>query len=359
MKLESFRELLIKKSGDPSLENLITFVREDVLADLVIESLEKMARSKHKGDSAGVPVKDFGVEMDPETEPNMIHDALSHHASHYKAAVGTGNQPLANQHANQMFRIMDMADQAQKHSNGKLQVEAVSPHPWERTGKAHRLTEKDKPVVNGNKKAGTFVSDTKGWRYRDHGKPGKGFEFLQTAPHEHYSNEVRKHGHNKAYPIEEMKVNGKYIDVKDIPKEDLKGYQEHPFDKHPIMSHFEKPAGGRTPEEDQAWRAEHAAYATSPHMDKYFENLDTTEGRGSKKSNPVHADVPGLEHKKSEEAAEEQKAAPAQESAKPGIIRKPASNPDGTLEERIKKINDTKLPDSIKASMIRTEQKRG
>ena len=356
MKLDSFRELLIKKSSDSSLENLITFVREDVLADLVIESLEKMARAKHKGDSAGLPVKDFGVEMDPETEPNMIHDALSHHASHYKTALKAGNQDLANQHAKQIFRTMDMADQAQKHSDGKLQVEAVSPHPWERQGKLNLTTPDHKSVQSGNRKAGEFASNTKGWNY---GKTGNDFSFLQQAPHESYSNEVRKHGHNKAYPLEQIKVNGKYLDVKDIPQEDAKGYKEHPFDKHPIMSHYDKPAGSRTPEEDQKWRDEHEAYGSSPHMDKYFENLDTKEGRGSSPSAPVHDDIPGLEQGSNDNKSEAASPAPAQQQAKPGVIRRPAAANNMSSEDKIKMIQDSKLPDHLKQAMIQKERERG
>lgn len=310
MRLDGFRELLIKKSGDSSLENLISFIRDDVLTDIVLESLEKMARSKHKGDSANVPVKEFATMMDPEKEPAMIHDALSHHASHYKAALAAGNQNVANQHANQIFRTMDLADQAQKHSNGKLHVEAVSPHAWERNGKTATFTKESKPVVAGNKRPGQFVTDTKGWRYRD---TGKGFDFLKQAPHSHYSDETRRHGHAGAYPLEDIRVNGKYLDIKDVPKEDVKKYEEHPFDKHPIVddskgkSHFEKPSSGRTAEDDDKWRSELKAYHSSPHMDKYFENLDENPERGNEKSKAVHEGVaessPAQEEAQPEEAA--------------------------------------------------------
>jgi hypothetical protein len=310
MKLDSFRELLIKKTGDSSLENLLTFVRDDVLIDLVVESLEKMARAKHKGDSANVPLRDFGTEMDPETEPAMLHDALSHHVSNYKTALNAGRKDLANQHAKQVFRLMDMGDQAQKHSGGKLHVEAVSPHAWERNAKTKTFTNEDAPVQAGNKKPGQFVTDTKGWRYR-----GNDYGFLQQAPHSSYSNEIRKHGHDKAYPMEQIRVNGKYVDIKNNPNQ--KGYEEHPFDKHPVMNHFEKPASKRTAEDDQQWRDEHTAYGSSPHMDKYFDkqaaleqaNPEQYAQRGSTPSPQVHKDVDPLDYKAALEGRSEPKAA--------------------------------------------------
>ena len=81
MKLKGFKELLAKKTDDPFLLNTLEYIQDDQLLVHVVESLEKMARSKHRGDAANLALRDFGVEMDPEHEPNMIHDALSHHAS--------------------------------------------------------------------------------------------------------------------------------------------------------------------------------------------------------------------------------------------------------------------------------------
>ena len=381
MSLNSFRELLIKKAGESQLENLIYFIREEMLADMVIESLEKMANAKHKGDSANVPVRDFGVEMDPETEPNMIHDALSHHASHYKAAIGAGRKDLANQHAKQIFRLTDLAQQAQKHSQGKLHIEATPVQPWERQGNTKQLTADSKPVQEGNRKIGDFVTNTKGWRYR-----GNNHDFLQGAPHESYSDEVRKHGNNKAYPLEQMRVNGKHLDIKDIPADELKGYKEHPFDKHPIMSHFEDPASKRSPEADAQYRKQHEEYQTSPHMDEYFDKHAAMEAadpegyaaRGSKPSDPVHADIPGLDTSKkgAEKPAAKEKADTASESpedkmkaidslnlpdhVKDGMKQKlgggnvkkrPAAAPEKSNDDKLKAIDSLNVPDHIKDAM--------
>lgn len=347
MSLNSFRELLIKKAGDSSLENLIYFLREDILADMVIESLEKMAGAKHKGDSANIPIRDFATEMDPETEPNMIHDALSHHASHYKAALRDGRNDLANQHAKQIFRIADLAHKTQKHSQGKLHIEDVDPKPWERQGNTKTLTSDSKPVKEGNRKIGDFVTNTKGWGYR-----GSNMDFLQKAPHESYSDEVKKHGHNKAYPLEHMRINGKYLDIKDVPKEDLKGYEEHPFDKHPIMSHFEDPASKRTPEADAQYRKDHEEYQSSDHMNKYFDKHAAAEQadpegyakRGQSASAPVHQDVEGLNPGSSPAKQVEQTPPSA------SIKKRPAGS-TMTAEEKMKAIDSLSVPDHIKDAM--------
>lgn len=295
MKLDGFRELLAKRAQDVSLQNLVKFMKDEILADLVVESLEKMARSSHKGDSANFAIRDFGTEMDPAKEPNMIHDALSHHVSHYKSALDSGNKTVANQHAKQVFRLVDMADQAQKHSHGKLQVEAVSPHAWERNGKTNKYTADDDKVKEGAYKPGEFKTKTKGWRHR-----GSDYSFLQQAPHESYSQEIRRHGHDNAYPMEQIKVNGKHVDVEKVDPKDK--YESHPFDSHPVMKHFEEPAGGRTPERDKQYTDERDKYESSPELDKYFESQESREKtnpeayqkRGSEPSEPVHKQVTPL-----------------------------------------------------------------
>jgi hypothetical protein len=252
----------------------------------------------------------------------MIHDALSHHASQYKAALKAGRKDLANSHAKQIFRTVDLADQAQGSSDGKLHIEAVSPHPWERNAKAKTFVESDGPVQRGNKKVGQFVNDTKGWRYR-----GSDYSFLQQAPHEAYSNEVRKHGNLGAYPMEQIRVNGKHLDIKDVDPADLKGHESHPFDHHPIMEHFETPAGSRTPEMDKQYTSDHDSYQGSPHMDKYFDKHDAMKeadpegyaSRGSKPSAPVHGEVSPLQIQRPEYKSDTatQRTEPASSTAQP------------------------------------------
>ena len=347
MSLDSFKELLVKKSQDVSIKNLIKFMKDDLFADLVYESLEKMSRASHKGDAANLATRDFGTEMDPSHEPNMIHDALSHHVSNYKAALNSGNSAVANQHAKQVFRIVDMADQAQKHSHGKLQVEAVSPHPWERNSKTNKYTIDDDKVKDGSYKPGEFKTKTKGWRYR-----GNDYGFLQQAPHESYSGEVRRHGHNNAYPMEEIKVNGKHVDVEDVKSPTT--YAAHPFDSHPIMQHFEEPAGNRTPERDKQYLTERDNFSQSPELDKYFSGQEEREKtnpqkaaqRGSMKSMPVHKQVDPLDTSKqtSTESAQQ-----VDKPASKAIVRKPTAGSSLSAEERAKAI--ALLPPDLRAKL--------
>jgi hypothetical protein len=345
MKLDSFRDLLVKKSRDVSQQNLVKFMKDDLLAELVAESLEKMARASHKGDAANFAIRDFGTEMDPSHEPNMIHDALSHHASNYKAALNNGNKSVANQHAKQIYRIMDMADQAQKHSHGKLQVEAVSPHAWERNSKTNQYTADDDKVKDGSYKVGEFKTKTKGWRHR-----GNDCGFLQQAPHASYSQEIRRHGHDNAYPMEHMKVNGKHLDVEDV--EAPNSYQPHPFDSHPVMKHFEESAGSRTPDRDKEYLAERDKYATSPELDKYFSNQearekanpDAAKQRGTMKSNAVHKQVDPLDTSKQQAQSSQQPTKPAS----PAVVKRPAKT-ELSPEERAKAIS--LLPPDLRAKL--------
>jgi len=298
MKIESFRELLLKKAtGDVALQALIKYCRDEIILDGIMETLEKMARAKHKGDAANMSVRHFGTEMDPETEPNMIREALGHHVSRYKSALNSGRSQIANEHARHAFKLMNLADTAQKHSGGKLSFEHVSPHPWERNKYTNAYPANHPKVLEGKYKAGDFTTKTKGLNYK-----GNDFSFLQQAPHESYKGEVKKHGHLGAYPFEQMRVNGKYIPIDE--NVDVKGFESHPFDKHPIMSHFDESSRERTPERDQQYMQEHDKYHNeSPHVQNYFEqqkkleeaNPEEYAQRGSKPGNPVHKEVPKLD----------------------------------------------------------------
>lgn len=285
MKLDSFKELLIKKAEDnDSLVLLIKYMREDFLVDHVVESLEKMARifSKKNPNHA---VLHFGTHMDPGTEPDMIHDALSHHASHYKAALDAGNEALADRHMRKIFEINHMADKLTRdglndHSGGKLKVEGVDPKPWERK------------KYSDMKDDGKFVTDTKGWA-----RHGSDYSFLRESPHESHKKEVKAHGHNKAYPLEEMSVNGKPIHIEDDLKSPGK-FVDHPFDSHPIMKHYARSPKEHSAELHSQYMDEHEGYGNEG-INKYFDMIDARDPqkqalRGTIKAKPVHKEVEGL-----------------------------------------------------------------
>lgn len=285
MKLDSFKEILLKKSQDnPNLQTLIKYIREDYLVEQVLESLEKMAASYSKK-NPNAAILHYGANMDPETDPGMIHDALSHHASGYKAALGAKNPKVADQHMKQIFKIMHTGDKltrdaANDHSHGKLKIEGIDPKPWERAGYPNQNNE------------GKFSTDTRGWA-----RHGSDYSWLRSKPHEAYSNETKTHGHTGAYPLEEIKVNGKYIHVD--PKQEYSGkFEPHEFDNHPVMAHGETPpkshdasAHGKYIEDFENFHSNEGG------INKYFDKVEARdpaehEARGSVKSDPVHGEAP-------------------------------------------------------------------
>jgi hypothetical protein len=306
--LSSFRELLLRKTDDENLRALIKMCAEDVIADRIIESLEKMARHD-KSDGKSIvndTIRKFGDEMDPDREPAMIREALGHHASRYKAALESGNQSLANKHAKQFFKTLYLVDRAQPHCHGKLHSDIVCPRPWEQNlpSKSETFAEriardpeyaaKNNPVASGGKKPNGFVNGTDGLRYSI---KGSDWSFLQGPPHPHYANETAKTGHTGAYPMENTKINGKYIPIE--PVENIyDGKFNHPFDHHPIMSHFADAASHRTPERDAQFAKELADYYNSEHMYAHAQhqedlmNSGQFEQRGSRKGDPVHTRQP-------------------------------------------------------------------
>lgn len=244
---------------------------------------------------------DFGAKMEPEREPHMIREALGHHASRYKAALGKGDEKLANEHAGHFFRILNMVHKAEPHSHGKLQVQAVPVQPWERNHPSRSETyaqrmardpvyaAKDNPYKRGKKKAHQYVEDTKGFAF----EPAKNdWSVLRAAPHASYSREVSKHGHNGPYPMEQTKINGKYITIDDsVDPHD--GNKLHPFDSHPILTHYNHPVTKRTAKDEATYHAQRDAYLGSDHMDRHYAQQDSVSGdenRGLMPSAPVHGE---------------------------------------------------------------------
>lgn len=303
MKLDSFRELLLHKVDDPYLRTLIKYAKDDVILEHITESLEKMAVSQHKARNANQTVRSFGTEMDPEHEPAMIHDALSHHISHYKAALSNNNQDVANKHAKQAFKIMNLAATAAPHSEGKLNLDYVDPKPWER----HHKSSTDE--------SGKFKTDTKGLNWE-----GPAFDKLQSAPHESYSKDQTVRTHNKAYPFEHTSVNGKHVDVADV--ENKNQFVPHEFDSHPILSHFKDAAKNRSAEDHdrytqdlEQWNDKALPKWFERHEKMQGENPEAYESRGKERSGPVHKDVEPLaveaaKEAQSKPAAKQQAAAP-------------------------------------------------
>lgn len=347
MKLDNFKELLSKKAGDnDNLKLLIKYMRDDYLVDHVMESLNKMAAiySKKNPNHA---LMNFGTSMDPEVEGDMIHDALGHHASQYKAALKSGDKRLADRHMQKIFDLMHMSDKLTRdglndHSNGKLKVEGVDPKPWERSKFADQH------------ESGKFKTDTKGWARstKERGPDNAwhaNFDWLRGLPHDSYNKETDVHGHKDAYPLEQIKVNGKHIHVD--PDAEYNGeFIEHPFDSHPIMSNFRSSPKDYTSENHAKYLQDVDAYnAPGGGADSYWDLIEPRGeghyGRGSKVSDAVHEPVKRLSGDEAmQRLAEITGSNPGQaKSAKvPTLSTQPSSTPsEGKLsaEEAMKRLN--------------------
>ena len=261
MKLDSFKQILLKKaSGNKELEKLIKNTNDNFFSERILEILEKMAEDKKRTKLSNDIVKYFGDHSLDETGDmaNMIHDALSHHASHYKAALKNNDKALASKHMKDIHDIMHFSrklsrDGVYDHSRNKLNIEAVDPKPWERS------------FYSDKKADGTFVTDTKGWS-----RNGGDYSYMQGKPHEHYSKETDSHGHKGAYPLEEIKVNGKYLHIEDV---NPNKYESHEFDHHPILKNrtYNLPQKSLTEDTVKNYLKDVSDYETSHHMDKYYD----------------------------------------------------------------------------------------
>jgi hypothetical protein len=358
--LKSFKELLLRKTDDESLRTLIKMAADEVLADQLLESLQKMATNRSAGSHANLAIRDFGTEMDPELEPSMIREALGHHASRYKAALGSGDSKTANDHASQFFKILDMIHKVQPHSHGKLQAETVDVKPWERTHGSRSETfaqrmardpeyAKDNPVTRGKKLPHQFVNDTVGFSFQP---KGNDWSFLQNDPHAAYSAETTKHGHVGPYPMEHTKINGKFIPIEDIENVH-DGKKNHPFDQHPILQHYSESVKSRTPERENQYLNERDAYMSSPHIGHHLEHQQDLissgqrESRGLQPGPAVHAGSKRAEIPQSTSKGSPlpehlgQFAKPAAEN--PVVVRRPKTEPASAAVEDAK----SKLPSHL------------
>jgi len=306
MKITSFKELLLKKTeGNSSLQTLIKNTNDDFFSEQIIEALEKMAEDKRRPRSSNRAVQHFGDYSLDETgdTANMVHDALSHHASHYKAAINSDQKHLASQHMKKIHNIMHFSrklghDGTMDHGGGKLKIEAVDPKPWERSGFPKTREGKIKK----------FVTDTKGWS-----RDGGSYEYMQMEPHESYAKEVQGHGHKGAYPLEEIKVNGKHLHIDD--KVNAKGYEGHAFDEHPIIKSgmYKKSPQSVDDSTYDNYLKDLDDYHNSEHLDKYYdkheklqsEDPDGYAARGANKPDPIITKLMQGEVKKPEAPATE------------------------------------------------------
>lgn len=298
MSLTTFRDLLLEKTDDLALQDLLKTLDDNSLHSLLVDALEK-SRSSIKGADAGYAIKKFGTDFNEATD-TLARDALSHHASRYKAALKAGRPDIANKHMDRYMQTLNVLDKASPHSDGNIKVHYVDPKPWER----NLYQEKKKDG------SGEFSTDTRGLNRTG----ARWHDALTQAPHEAYSSEIEGHGHAGAYPLEKNKVNEKYIHIKDIDPSAVTEFVGHPLDNHPVFKYMSTPKNLTA--EQHAERNQQYDQASDEYMDKHGEHLgnildehDTQRAadpeeynsRHMKESPKVHNDVTPLDYAKNKQ----------------------------------------------------------
>ena len=325
--MSSFKQLLLRKIAHDDL--LIKVVEESspiLIKSIIFEILHKAEKPKNYVQKPAH--HDFIKNFHSAADGEMLYDALSHHASHYKDALtqrdalkasnvpsdaikAQNQQNRANKHAAQFFNTMNLARHtahgiADNTDGSKLSIDAPSPNPWIRN--------------HSNKdEQGKYISAAKGWAHnqpdkfsflRIAPKGGKApdHSFLEKAPTDH--DDLGGHDHRQAYPIEHVKINGKYLDIKPIDQQapDTSYDQKHEngaatphiFDSHPIFN--PKYHASHQSEQNQAeYRDAAIAFKTAPETKQFFRNhinytsADEHKNRRAERehtpSDPVHQSV--------------------------------------------------------------------
>ena len=308
MELKSFRELLLKKAADnPTLQTIIDVMKDELIAEKVIESLEKMARPQASmGRAANAAVTAFGNQM-KNKDVEMMRDALSHHVSHYQAALKNGQRDIADKHLNKIVPLMHLAGKAAAHSNGQLGLDYVPLEPWETNYTTpERIAQGAERGVAGKLKEGT-----KGLRRRLNSTPREknprsvpDYRYLEMKPHEEHSDTGRS-PHKGGYPFEEIqlgnpaKIDAKeaHLHIQDVGKQDA--YVPHPFDEHPIHEIADEPQGSLGQKDLEQFANKMNDWHSSEHNAKWMQGVkqlhaNDPEGfkaRGKKKPEHFHKDL--------------------------------------------------------------------
>jgi hypothetical protein len=262
---KALRELLLLKSDNLDVQLFLRSTTDSALADMVTESLIKMASlSGKRAVKMNSAVRDMlntavaDKSADEPTELEGLRGALGHHASHYAAARAAGNQDLAEEHAQQFTKLGHLASKLD--SAGKTIAHFEPDHPADYRASMADIAQFDAPdlqawqatspqhFADANKSSGVDIT---GWRAHDKqtgvrkkdkgdGAPTKkSFAWYANDPHPNHRDTPghTARGNDRGYPFEQVKVNGKHIPVGLV--ESSGQYEVHPFDSHPIVSHFD------------------------------------------------------------------------------------------------------------------------
>lgn len=274
--LDSFRELLLKKAAnDPTLQTIIDVMKDELIAQKVIESLEKMARPQATmGRHANAGITAYGNQL-KNKDVEMMRDALAHHVNHYKSALKNGNREVADKHLERIVPMMHLAARAGSHSNGQMGLDYTPTEPWE----TNYTTTERRPENNKLKEG------TKGLRRRLNSSSREknprsvpDYRYLEMAPHEDHA-DSKKSPHKGGYPFEEIqlgnpaKIDAKeaYLHLHDVGPQD--GYVPHPFDEHPIHDVAEHNQDSMTDDQVSNFAQKMQDWHGSEHNAKWMEGV--------------------------------------------------------------------------------------
>lgn len=297
MELKGFRELLLKKAAnDPTLQTIIDVMKDELIAEKVLESLEKMARPQASmGRSANAGVTAYGNQM-KNKDVEMMRDALAHHVNHYRSALKHGKRELADKHLEKIVPMMHLAARAGAHSNGQLGLDYTPLEPWE----SNYTTTERRPET------GKLKEGTKGLRRRlnsasrdKNPRSVPDYRYLEMAPHEEHA-DTKKSPHKGGYPFEEIqlgnpaKIDAKeaYLHLHDVGPQDE--YVAHPFDEHPIHEVAEHKQDSMTPEQMEEFAQKMQGWHGSEHNAKWMEGVkqlhakDPEAFKARGKTKPAH-----------------------------------------------------------------------
>ena len=341
MELKSFRELLLKKAvDDPTLQSIIDVMKDELIAEKVLESLEKMARPQASmGRSANAAITSFGNQL-KNKDVEMMRDALGHHISHYKSALKNGQRDIADQHLNKIIPLMHLAGRASTHSNGQLGLDYVPLEPWE----TNYTTTERRPET------GKLKEGTKGLRRRlnsvsrdKNPRSVPDYRYLEMAPHEEHADSKRS-PHKGGYPFEEIqlgnpaKIDAKeaFLHINDPGKQDA--FVAHPFDEHPINKYAEHKQDSLSEKDMQDFANDMQNWHGSEHNAKWMQGVKELHGKDPEgfkargKTKPEHhftginlldqphkakVDVGSFQNKLSPELASKVNRAPTDTTAAP------------------------------------------
>ena len=245
MELKSFRELLLKKTSDDAfLQTVISVMKDDIIADKVVESLKKMARpSKSMGNNANSAIVGFANNI-TSSDVEMMRDALAHHIGHHKSALKNGNRVAADEHLKKILPLMHLIGKAAQHSKGQLDLDYVPLEPWESNYTTLERLPRTNKLKEGTKGLGRRPSNTD----RSTNKRGvPDYRYLEMQPHSGHSDVHENFKHKGGYPFEEIQVgnpakidsNSAYLNISDVAPQER--FAPHAFDQHPINKFIDTP----------------------------------------------------------------------------------------------------------------------